>query len=138
VNKKIDQVLANEELKRHHELATGLRNRLRVPTGQSMLWAKFPGISQVWTDPQRDRSERDELRKLFKTQFRPGFRHEAATALAAWRAMLSERNGMTALAVYLIASHHGKVRTVLRRLGETDEAFGLTKADVLLPVPGYF
>ena len=56
-------------------------------------------------------------------------------------------SGLTALAVYLIACHHGKVRTVLRanplrkRKGggfiqskKTDLMFGIRSGDELLPV----
>jgi CRISPR-associated endonuclease/helicase Cas3 len=45
---------------------------------------------------------------------RPGLRHEAASALAAWRQYYqNQASDLSALAIYLIAAHHGLVRTVL-------------------------
>jgi CRISPR-associated endonuclease/helicase Cas3 len=59
--------------------------------------------------------------------FRPGLRHEVASALAMWR---KYRNGVPkpypALAVYLAATHHGKARTVLRSTTDDgDDVFGV-------------
>lgn len=45
---------------------------------------------------------------------------------------------LSALAVFLIASHHGKVRTVLRSAWKNDEVFGLKVDDTLPPIPGHF
>ena len=46
--------------------------------------------------------------------FRPGLRHEAASALAAWhRYYHTESADFPALTIYLIAAHHGLVRTTL-------------------------
>ena len=47
--------------------------------------------------------------------FRPGFRHEAASALAMWRQYYrSEASpNFPTMAIYMVAAHHGKVRTVL-------------------------
>lgn len=56
--------------------------------------------------------------------FRPGLRHEVASALAVWAAR--GEHGLSGLAVYLAACHHGKVRTVLRsRAG--DDVCGLPR-----------
>jgi CRISPR-associated endonuclease/helicase Cas3 len=59
--------------------------------------------------------------------FRPGLRHEVASALAMWRKYnVSETKPYPALAVYLAAAHHGKVRTVMRSTtGEGDDVFGV-------------
>lgn len=69
--------------------------------------------------------------------FRPGLRHEAASALAMWRRY---RNGPTfypALAVYLAAAHHGKVRTVLRSITEPGEdVFGVPRDPDVINVDG--
>lgn len=47
--------------------------------------------------------------------FRPGLRHEVASALAMWRKYRDcDKKPYPALAVYLVATHHGKARTVLR------------------------
>jgi CRISPR-associated endonuclease/helicase Cas3 len=59
--------------------------------------------------------------------FRPGLRHEVASALAMWRKYQgSETKPYPALAVYLAATHHGKARTVMRSTtGEGDDVFGV-------------
>jgi CRISPR-associated endonuclease/helicase Cas3 len=59
-------------------------------------------------------------------QFRPGLRHEVASALAMWRKYREGHADYPALAVYLAATHHGKARTVLRSTtGEGDDVFGV-------------
>lgn len=60
-------------------------------------------------------------------QFRPGLRHEVASALAMWwKYRESGKKPYPALAVYLAATHHGKARTVLRSItGEGDDVFGI-------------
>jgi len=59
--------------------------------------------------------------------FRPGLRHEVASALAMWwKYRNSEPKPYPALAVYLAAAHHGKVRTVMRSTTEEgDDVFGI-------------
>lgn len=59
--------------------------------------------------------------------FRPGLRHEVASALAMWKRYRdSGTKPYPALAVYLAAAHHGKARTVLRSTaGEGDDVFGV-------------
>lgn len=64
--------------------------------------------------------------------FRPGFqgkgmRHEAASALTMWRQYrTSNETPYPALAVYLTAAHHGKVRTVLRAISQKGgDVFGI-------------
>jgi CRISPR-associated endonuclease/helicase Cas3 len=60
------------------------------------------------------------------TPFRPGLRHEVASALAMWRRYRDGCANFPALAVYLTATHHGKARTVLRSTtGEGDDVFGV-------------
>lgn len=60
--------------------------------------------------------------------FRPGLRHEAASALAMWRRYREGRAQYTALAVYLAAAHHGKVRTVMRSTTDSgDDVFGVPR-----------
>ncbi|MDQ2642481.1 MAG: DEAD/DEAH box helicase [Myxococcota bacterium] len=69
-------------------------------------------------------------------QFRPGLRHEVASALAMWRKYRgSETKPYPALAVYLAATHHGKARTVMRSTrGEGDDVFGVRREPSLLVV----
>jgi CRISPR-associated endonuclease/helicase Cas3 len=77
-----------------------------------------------------DRSALEELadvRWAGEPAFRPGLRHEVASALAMWRKYRdSDRKPFPALAAYLVATHHGKARTVLRSTsGEGDDVFGV-------------
>jgi len=69
-------------------------------------------------------------------QFRPGLRHEVASALAMWRKYNdSETKPYPALAVYLAATHHGKARTVMRSTtGEGDDVFGVRSEPSALKV----
>jgi len=69
-------------------------------------------------------------------QFRPGLRHEVASALAMWRKYSdSETKPYPALAVYLAATHHGKARTVMRSTtGEGNDVFGVRSKPNLLVV----
>ncbi|HEX7122717.1 MAG TPA: hypothetical protein VF178_10145, partial [Gemmatimonadaceae bacterium] len=68
--------------------------------------------------------------------FRPGLRHEVASALAMWRKYRdSETKPYPALAVYLAATHHGKARTVMRSTtDEGDDVFGVRSEPSLLVI----
>jgi CRISPR-associated endonuclease/helicase Cas3 len=69
--------------------------------------------------------------------FRPGLRHEAASALAMWRRYCEGSAPYPALAVYLATAHHGKVRTVLRSITETgDDVFGVPREPGAINVNG--
>jgi len=82
-----------------------------------------------------ERLREDDLNSLRTTsgvrwaghiQFRPGLRHEVASALAMWRKYRDGGAKYPALAVYLAATHHGKARTVLRSTtGEGGDVFGV-------------
>lgn len=84
-------------------------------------------------DDKPSSTDRTALKKLAdvcwagEPAFRPGLRHEVASALAMWRKYrASETKPYPALAVYLAATHHGKARTVLRSTtGEGDDVFGV-------------
>ncbi len=71
-------------------------------------------------------------------QFRPGLRHEVASALAMWRKYSdSETKPYPALAVYLAATHHGKARTVMRSTtAEGDDVFGVRREPSSLVIGG--
>ena len=77
-----------------------------------------PGVVRAWNVP-----------------FRPGLRHEAATALALWHSYYRmEHRGFPALSIYLCAAHHGKVRTVLTSRSDAGEdVCGIPKTTVALP-----
>lgn len=80
------------------------------------------------------RDELDDLAKLDGVRwaghvpFRPGLRHEAASALAMWSSYREGHASYPALSVYLTAAHHGKVRTVLRATtNQADDVFGVQR-----------
>ena len=77
-----------------------------------------PGIVRTWNVP-----------------FRPGLRHEAATALALWHSYYQGKNAdFPALSIYLCAAHHGKVRTVLTsRTATGEDVCGIPKTTASLP-----
>ncbi len=134
---KLELALDNPNFKRVHHLLRQSQLRFVLPDDATQ-WAKFPDLRRMilaFDLPQE--TKRLLLKELF-VPFRPNHRHEAASALAAWDAWQSEIEGLSALAVYLIACHHGKVRCVLRRRRIGSEVFGLEPTDVLHSVPGVF
>ena len=70
--------------------------------------------------------------------FRPGLRHEAASALAMWRQCAASNEApYPTLAVYLAATHHGKVRTVLKAISrEGGDVFGVGRTPETLQFDG--
>lgn len=73
--------------------------------------AAIPGVARAW-----------------HLAFRPGLRHEAASALALWHRYFREGAEFSALAIYLAAAHHGKVRTVLTsRESDSPNVCGVTE-----------
>jgi CRISPR-associated endonuclease/helicase Cas3 len=106
---------------------------------------RLRGLTRLtWAvDRKLHRRELEELKTLRgvawagHVAFRPGMRHEAASALAMWH---RSRNGdaeYPALAVYLVAAHHGKVRTVLRATSpDADNVFGVPAVSDPLLVNG--
>jgi CRISPR-associated endonuclease/helicase Cas3 len=64
----------------------------------------------------------------------PCIRHEAASALAAWPLYFNESVAWPGLTIFLIACHHGKVRTVLYARGDDgDDVCGVPKEPTSLP-----
>jgi CRISPR-associated endonuclease/helicase Cas3 len=77
------------------------------------------------------------VRRVVHERFRPGMRHEAATALAMWQRYRDGGEFYPALAVYLAAAHHGKVRTVLRTLSrDGSDVFGVPREPAELQFAG--
>jgi CRISPR-associated endonuclease/helicase Cas3 len=71
------------------------------------------------------------------TPFRPEMRHEAASALAMWHRYGEGTANYPALAVYLAAAHHGKVRTVLRSTAKGgNDVFGVSCNSKALKIDG--
>jgi CRISPR-associated endonuclease/helicase Cas3 len=104
-------------------------------------WAKFPDLKDLLREALRSnrlkQQECETIWNALRSQFRPGLRHECASALAARQCWLRDpSSGLTALTVYLIAAHHGKVRMSLRSTGRIADindrnAFGIMEADEL-------
>lgn len=58
----------------------------------------------------------------------PKVRHEAFSLMAAWQEKMGGHDEISSLVLYLVASHHGKVRTLLRSTNGSD-VFGWTEGD---------
>jgi CRISPR-associated endonuclease/helicase Cas3 len=102
------------------------------------------GVRLRWiVDRKLNREELKQITGLPKMKwaghvpFRPGMRHEAASALAMWARYREGRASYPALAVYLAAAHHGKVRTVLRSTKRGgDDVFGIPSRPDSLGIDG--
>jgi CRISPR-associated endonuclease/helicase Cas3 len=131
VTEKCGVFLQDRALANLHKHVEAFQLRVHRSEGTDILWAKWPDVRRVWQNSKLSTESRTILKDRLATQFRPGLRHEAASALAAWDLWGKGENELSALSVYLIASHHGKVRTVLRSTSRHDEIFGLREGDVL-------
>ncbi len=71
--------------------------------------------------------------RAWNVPFRPGLRHEAASALALWHSYYRRGDrDFNALSIYLSAAHHGKVRTVLTTRTQTgDDVCGIERGSTL-------
>jgi CRISPR-associated endonuclease/helicase Cas3 len=121
--------------------AFGAKAELPPPTKKQNVdsWAKSMDASWSPRLKSLTSEEREKEIRSLRSVFRPGLRHECASALAARHAWLNDPNSqLGALTIYLIASHHGKVRFSLRSstLSSHDdlrEAFGVRDGEVLPP-----
>lgn len=141
VRERIQELLLASEAALFHELLDGWLPKWTPPfgaDGTSLIWAKFPDVRDIWMSRSLAKEDAKQLRRMLRVKFTPRVRHEAASALAAWDAWLSGDKRLSALAVFLIASHHGKVRTVLRSTWENDDVFGLKANDTLPPISDCF
>lgn len=75
------------------------------------------------------------IKRAWNVPFRPGLRHEVATALALWHSYYRGKSaGFPALSIYLCAAHHGKVRTILTaRTDAGEDVCGIPKNIPSLP-----
>ena len=130
-------VVVTEEAreKEFHEQLRRLRPAaLRIPT-RTARDDEESGVRLWWAiDRPLTSQELSQLRdiawvvRVAHKSFRPGLRHEAASALAMWYRYRHATTDYPALAVYLVAAHHGKVRTVFRSLTDSgDDAFGVPR-----------
>lgn len=109
---------------------------LKALPSEKKPWAKFPDIKHALESSSLSYNAKREITSKLKAQFRPGMRHEAASALAAWQKWQLGEGGWTALAVYLVSCHHGKVRTVLRSTSKKNaDVFGIKPDEVLPALP---
>lgn len=117
-----------------HALPDEARRRDRKDVVR-LRWAIDDRLSEAELKSLRDVTG---VRWAGHLQFRPGLRHEVASALAMWRKYRdSETKPYPALAVYLAATHHGKARTVMRSTtGEGDDVFGVRSEPSLLAIGG--
>jgi CRISPR-associated endonuclease/helicase Cas3 len=110
--------------------------KLEKESPASNFWAKFPNL---WEELEKSKLPLDARRRIKKkvdVPFLPGLRHEVASALAALDEWRNEADGWSALAVYLVVCHHGKVRTVLRGTAKSgSDVFGV-EANSVLPAMG--
>jgi CRISPR-associated endonuclease/helicase Cas3 len=112
-----------------------LRSASLSLTDEAQSRGRKDAVRLRWAiDDKLDESDLDSLRTISGVrwaghiQFRPGLRHEVASALAMWRRYREGAANYPALAVYLAATHHGKARTVLRSTsGEGDDVFGVRR-----------
>lgn len=122
------------------KLAAALVKRLTIHSSGAS-WAKSPSLMEELRASQLSDEHRRMAWDSLRTGFNPGLRHECASALLARHHWLNGNDhGLSALAVYLIACHHGKVRMSLRsrrrRSGlapshHTDRnAFGIEEGDM--------
>lgn len=117
---------------------------LRVPDQQRQPGRELVTRLRWAIDDKLDQDGLAALRALPRVRwaghagFRPGLRHEVASALAMWRRYRdSDEKRYPALAVYLAATHHGKVRTVLRSTtAGGDDAFGVRSEPASLSLGG--
>ncbi len=115
------------------EAVTGLRPTAHSLADQRHRRGREDVLRLRWAiDDKLGEAELSSLRGISgvrwagHVQFRPGLRHEVATALALWRKYRDGRASYPVLAVYLAATHHGKARTVLRSTtDEGDDVFGV-------------
>lgn len=107
------------------------------------IWAVSSKILN--TRARQLRSEIENQAKALKGRmrhFRPQkdgtyIRHEAASALAAWSHYFAGSPAWPGLTLFLIACHHGKVRTALYARGpDGEDICGVPKADATLPWQG--
>jgi CRISPR-associated endonuclease/helicase Cas3 len=100
-----------------------------------LRWALGRSLDQTITKEIRALSG---VRWAAHKAFRPGLRHEAASALAMRQHYIASNKAPYAtLAVYLAAAHHGKVRTVLKAISQQREnVFGVGRTPETLQFDG--
>lgn len=112
----------------------GVGARSMGPAGEEEAWAIERRLVRAELGALR---ALDGVAKVAQAPFRPGLRHEAATALAMWARYRQGDAPWSALAVYLAAAHHGKVRTTMRsRVPGTRDVCGVPFDSEALTIGG--
>jgi CRISPR-associated endonuclease/helicase Cas3 len=94
------------------------------PAFQSML-GESPSAVEIWAKSGESVSRNRPIYRDEHGRIRHGFRHEVASALAYLQIKSGEDDALVGLTAYLIASHHGKVRTILRPAPRENPPVGL-------------
>jgi CRISPR-associated endonuclease/helicase Cas3 len=138
----VDVTSEGSQTVRDH-VAKRLTTALPLPDGEPPRASKSYVRLRWATESKLKREELDALKKLGGVRwaghapFRPRMRHEAASALAMWARYREGRAAYPALSVYLVAAHHGKVRTILRATTDSgDDTFGISSDPAALDVMG--
>ncbi|MBF0530207.1 MAG: hypothetical protein HQK55_13235 [Deltaproteobacteria bacterium] len=119
---------------RESEFFKALLEYLQPPPDQEVTWAKFPNPVTLLSRYDFDSEQEKRILSRLNVRFTPGVRHEAASALALWTLWQRKNLEVNALTVYLVAAHHGKVRTVLRSTKGDDDVYGLHSGLILPPI----
>jgi len=131
IRNKIEKILSSSNITEvESECLKSILSKLEKP---SEPIAKFPDVISYISSEQKLSVElKERIKSELNIRFRPGIRHEASSALLGWNKWVNGEKGWTPLAVYLIATHHGKVRTILRGIKEdNDDVFGIKDGDVI-------
>jgi CRISPR-associated endonuclease/helicase Cas3 len=137
MKRKAEEFLATDPSDDEAECVRKFLLKLERMGTSSDMWAKFPNLDDELRHAKLSDEARKRIKHAINVQFRPGLRHEAASALAAWQEWQGKVEGWTALAVYLVACHHGKVRTVLRSTQSGEDIFGIEPGDTLPQLVGW-
>lgn len=124
--------------------ASFLREEMSTDKVPRQLWTVTAKILNTRTRQLRSDIENQANGQLtgWMRRFRPQkdgtfIRHEAASALAAWSHYFAGSPAWPGLTLFLIACHHGKVRTALYARGsDGEDVCGVPKADAILPWQG--
>ncbi len=124
--------------------ANFLREEMSKDKVPRQLWTVTAKIINTRTRELRSEIESQAKGQLkgWMRRFRPQkdgtfIRHEAASALAAWSHYFTGSPAWPGLTLFLIACHHGKVRTALYARGtDGEDVCGVPKADAILPWQG--
>ncbi len=131
-----DTKAVRSELSRLRQNAHSLPDVRRRRGAENLVRVRWAVDERLSRAELQSLSDVSGVRWAGHVAFRPGLRHEVASALAMWRRYIeSETKPYPALAVYLTATHHGKARTVMRSTtDEGNDVFGVQNEPTVLVV----